>query len=139
MLKIAIACRGGYVDEKIACEYLAIATVDRVEREGELPVREVVDEQLISLPEDSTPEACLAALLENNVTMLFVGRDEEGMLTTLKEHGIGLVRGVSGFAVDVPERWLRGEVQDSEEIVPVSGCGHNHDHDHNDIEQKIVQ
>lgn len=137
MLKMAIACRGGYVDEKIACEYLAIASVDRVEKEGALPCRDVVDEQLISLPEVSSLEACLAVLLEHRVNMLFVGRADNDTLAMLKGHGIELVRGVSGFAVDVPKRWLRGEIQDAEEIVPLSGCGHHHDHD--DVEQKIIQ
>lgn len=143
MLKVAIACRGGYVDDKFACEYLAVATVDRVEVEGELPRREVVDESLVSLPEESTPEAVLAALLEHNVTMFFVGKIDDDSLATLKGHGIEVVRGVSGFAVDVPDRWLRGQVQDSEEIVPVSGCGHNHDHGddhhHHDEGQKYIQ
>ncbi len=138
MLKMAIACRGGYVDDKFACEYLAVATVDRVEVAGELPRREVVDEELVSLPEESTAEATLAALLAQNVTMFFVGRIDDAMLATLKGHGLEVVRGVSGFAVDVPERWLRGEIQDSEEIVPVSGCsGHHHEHDH-DHDSKLV-
>lgn len=138
MLKVAIACRGGYVDDKFACEYLEIATIDRVEVEGELPRREVVDEELVSLPEESTPEAVLAALLEHKVQMFFVGKLDDDMRATLQGHGIEVIRGVSNYAVDVPERWLRGEIQDSEEIVAVSGCGHNHDHDHHHGDNETI-
>ena len=116
MAKIAIACRGGYVDENFACEYLSVATIEN---------GAVVSETLYDFPEKETleaePTAVVTALETLGVTHFFVGHIGDEWLAKVRSLGVQVVRGVSGFATDVPLRWINGTITDSLEIVPLKG------------------
>lgn len=93
------------------------------------------NKEIISVKTVQSPEGCgcksdIASVLSSDgVTVMLAGGIGGGAVNVLNSNGIEVIRGCSGYASQVVEKYLSGLVEDSG-----SSCHQhdNHDHHHHD-------
>jgi predicted Fe-Mo cluster-binding NifX family protein len=117
-MKVAVPVRDGLVDEHFGhCEHFMVYSLDEENT--------VVGEQKVDSSEGCGCKSNIASILaQMGVTTMVAGNMGQGAVQVLQARGIRVIRGASGRAREVAERFAAGEVADSS--VACAGHGHGH-------------
>ncbi len=119
-MKVAVPARDGLVDAHFGhCEHFMVYSLDEKKK--------IVAEEKIDSPEGCGCKSNIAGILaRTGVTHMVAGNMGEGAVHVLQAHGIDVIRGASGNARQVAERFAAGTIADSRESCPGHGSGHPH-------------
>ena len=119
MRMIVIPTREGQVDDHFGhCAYYTVYTVDEKE--------EIVKTERLDSPEGCGCKSDIAEKMQAmGITLMLAGNMGDGAFHKLRAHGIEVVRGCSGPAEEVIQRYLRHELKDSAIACDHHDCGHH--------------
>jgi predicted Fe-Mo cluster-binding NifX family protein len=115
-MKIALPTNGTEVDSHFGhCEFFTVITTnDR---------KEIVSEELIQSPAGCGCKSNIVQVLSQmGVKIMLAGNMGEGAVNVLNSHGIEVIRGCAGDVKTVAQRWIDGDLADSQQTC------HEHRH-----------
>ncbi|MDF2514309.1 MAG: dinitrogenase iron-molybdenum cofactor biosynthesis protein [Herbinix sp.] len=109
-MKIALPTQNNKIDSHFGhCEYFTVYSIE----ETNIISREIVPSPMgCGCKSDITK-----TLADLGVTTMLAGNIGDKAATILKESGIQVVRGCSGYINEVIQAWLNGEIVDSIELL----------------------
>ena len=116
-MKIALPTQNNMIDSHFGhCEYFTVYTIEDTN---------IISQEIVPSPMGCGCKSDIAKTLANiGVTMMLAGNIGDKAATILKESGITVLRGCSGYINDVIQAWLRGEIADTIEFCDDHECNH---------------
>lgn len=122
-MKIALPIHNGYLNDHFGhSEHYAVYTIS--------PEKEIVKQDMVSVDQGCGCKSGIAAELATmGVTLLLAGNIGAGAIHHLNNHGITVVRGCTGPALEVVDSYLKGALTDNGQTCShhsETGCHGHH-------------